>query len=77
MLLRKLMFSEADFFCLQFEVDSYFTKTFYRRASVFVSTLGILLVSELQVTLMDGKRLLLVKKGCLLLLILVQIITLS
>ena len=77
MLLRKLMFSEADFFCLQFEVDSYFTKTVYRRASVFVSTLGILLVSELQVALMDGKRLLLVKKGCLLLLILVQIITLS
>ena len=37
------MVSEADFFCLQFEVDSYFTKNFYQKASVFISTSAILL----------------------------------
>ena len=37
------MANEADFFCLQFEVDSYFTKNFYPRASGFISTLAILL----------------------------------
>ena len=40
---KKINGHRSWFFCLQFEVDSYFTKNFYRRASVFISTLGILL----------------------------------
>ena len=77
------MVSEAEFFVYNLKsqesnLDSYFTKNFYGRASVFTSTLAILLGLKLQVALMDRKRLFWVKKKAVYnYMILMQIITLD